>query len=97
MKERLPGYFETRTEINYLLFRLSLDCRVLQKMIKNSSNVLKDCNRVGSITDGAMFVESFKSDIARVQQKVTQKTNTARRLFVDFVEKQRSRDPDNQD
>ncbi len=95
MKERIPGYFETRAEINYLLYRLNLDCRVLQMMIKNASNVLKKCNQVGSITDGNIFVETFKSDIARMQQKVTRETNKARRLIVDFMEQQRSRNSNN--
>jgi len=88
MKERLPGYFETRAEINYLLFRLNLNCRVMREVIKNASDVLKDCNRAGSITGGVLFAESFKKDIARMQQKITLESNKARCLFVDFLEQQ---------
>ena len=88
MKERLPGYFEVRAEINYLLFRLNLDCRVMQKLIRNASDVLKDCNRHGSITSGAIFVETFKGDIARMQQGITRESNKARRLVVEFIENQ---------
>lgn len=88
MKERLSGYLETRAEIDYLLFRLSNDCRVLQKLIRNASEVLKDCNRIGTTTNAHMFAEVFREDVARMQQKITRESNKARRVVVDFFEKQ---------
>lgn len=86
MKERISGYFETKREIDYLIYKLSLDCRILLSLIRNSRAVLKECNQVGSMFDACLSLEQFKADTARVQQRITRHTNKARRLFSDFVE-----------
>jgi hypothetical protein len=92
MKERLPGYFEVRAEIDYLLFRLNQDCRVMRKLIKNASDVLKECNRTGSITSASLVAETFKKDLAKTQQKVIRESNKARSLFISFLEKQEKKE-----